>query len=82
MGWNGLLLLFSRLIPGFLNSRFFLEPINWELGGTIVFDNVLFNMSLLNDTYVTLITVDESSILNVITYKVGVKNSRLSNIRS
>ena len=35
-GWNGLLLLFSRLIPGFPHSRFFLEPINREFGGTTV----------------------------------------------
>ena len=35
-GWNGLLLLFSRLIPGFPNSRFFLEPMNRELRGTTV----------------------------------------------
>ena len=35
-GWNGLLLLLSRLIPEFPNSRFFLEPINRELGGTTV----------------------------------------------
>ena len=34
--WNGLLLLFSRLIPGFPNSRFFLEPVNRELEGTTV----------------------------------------------
>ena len=35
-GWNGLLLLLSRLIPGFPNSRFFLELINRTLGGTTV----------------------------------------------
>ena len=35
-GWNGLLLLLSRLIPGFPNSRFFFEPINRELGWTTV----------------------------------------------